>query len=215
MIGRGCGFVNRLQDEELVVLCLQGNRDAYAELVKRYERQIYSLAYRLTNNYHDAVELSQEVFLHLYRVLDKFDGDRKFFPWMYRIATNVCYNSLKKKPKESTSLDQVMEFVSDDESQPEVTYEKKEIQETVQKAIAELPENYRIPMVLKYIPPPQKAAKGDHRKIWCVRPYPLRQDATNAVHLPRHIDERRGEEFAFSPTPDRYKSNSTHPAADP
>jgi RNA polymerase sigma-70 factor (ECF subfamily) len=151
MIGRGCGFVNRLQDEELVVLCLQGNRDAYAELVKRYERQIYSLAYRLTNNYHDAVELSQEVFLHLYRVLDKFDGDRKFFPWMYRIATNVCYNSLKKKPKESTSLDQVMEFVSDDESQPEVTYEKKEIQETVQKAIAELPENYRIPMVLKYL----------------------------------------------------------------
>ncbi|MGI6678031.1 MAG: sigma-70 family RNA polymerase sigma factor [Dehalobacterium sp.] len=143
--------MNRLQDEELVVLCLQGNRDAYAELVKRYERQIYSLAYRLTNNYHDAVELSQEVFLHLYRVLDKFDGDRKFFPWMYRIATNVCYNSLKKKPKESTSLDQVMEFVSDDESQPEVTYEKKEIQETVQKAIAELPENYRIPMVLKYL----------------------------------------------------------------
>ncbi|MCR6545460.1 RNA polymerase sigma factor [Dehalobacterium formicoaceticum] len=143
--------MNRLQDEELVVLCLQGNRDAFAELVKRYERQIYSLAYRLTNNYHDAIDLSQEVFLHLYRVLDKFDGERKFFPWMYRIATNVCYNALKKKPKESTTLDQVMEFISDDKSQPEITFEKKEVQETVQKAIAELPENFRVPVVLKYL----------------------------------------------------------------
>nr|WP_276538551.1 sigma-70 family RNA polymerase sigma factor [Dehalobacterium formicoaceticum] len=140
-----------MQDEELVVLCLQGNRDAFAELVKRYERQIYSLAYRLTNNYHDAIDLSQEVFLHLYRVLDKFDGERKFFPWMYRIATNVCYNALKKKPKESTTLDQVMEFISDDKSQPEITFEKKEVQETVQKAIAELPENFRVPVVLKYL----------------------------------------------------------------
>jgi RNA polymerase sigma-70 factor (ECF subfamily) len=143
--------VNRLQDEELVVLCLQGKREAFEELVKRYERQIYSLAYRLTNNYHDAVDLTQEVFLHLYQVLDKFDGDRKFFPWMYRIATNVCYNALKKKPKEATSLDNVIEFVSDQDSQPEDKYESKEIRETVHKAITELPENFRIPMVLRYL----------------------------------------------------------------
>ncbi|HHT62086.1 MAG TPA: sigma-70 family RNA polymerase sigma factor [Clostridia bacterium] len=143
--------MNRLQDEELVVLCLQGKREAFEELVKRYERQIYSLAYRLTNNYHDAVDLTQEVFLHLYQVLDKFDGDRKFFPWMYRIATNVCYNALKKKPKEATSLDNVIEFVSDQDSQPEDKYESKEIRETVHKAITELPENFRIPMVLRYL----------------------------------------------------------------
>jgi RNA polymerase sigma-70 factor (ECF subfamily) len=143
--------VNRLQDEELVVLCLQGKREAFEELVKRYERQIYSLAYRLTNNYHDAVDLTQEVFLHLYRVLDKFDGDRRFFPWMYRIATNVCYNALKRKPKETSSLDNVIEFVSDEHSQPEDQYESKEIRETVHKAIAELPENFRVPMVLRYL----------------------------------------------------------------
>jgi RNA polymerase sigma-70 factor (ECF subfamily) len=105
----------------------------------------------LTNNYHDAVDLTQEVFLHLYQVLDKFDGDRKFFPWMYRIATNVCYNALKKKPKEATSLDNVIEFVSDQDSQPEDKYESKEIRETVHKAITELPENFRIPMVLRYL----------------------------------------------------------------
>lgn len=143
--------MNRLQDEELVVLCLQGKREAFEELVKRYERQIYSLAYRLTNNYHDAVDLTQDVFLHLYKVLDKFDGDRKFFPWMYRIATNVCYNALKKKPKETSTLDNVIEFVSDQKSRPEENYESKEVRETVHKAIAELPENFRIPMVLRYL----------------------------------------------------------------
>lgn len=143
--------MDRLQDEELVVLCLQGKREAFEELVKRYERQIYSLAYRLTNNYHEAMDLTQEVFLHLYRVLDKFDGDRKFFPWMYRIATNVCYNALKKNPKETSSLETVIDFVSDEYSQPEDQYESKESREAIYKAMAELSETYRIPIVLRYL----------------------------------------------------------------
>jgi len=146
--------VDRLHDEELVVLCLQGKREAFAELVQRYERQIFSLAYRLTNNYDDAGDLTQDVFLHLFRVLDKFDGSRRFFPWMYRIATNVCYNFLKKRPKESYSLDNVIDFIPrlpDHYSQPEDYFEIKEVQETVHKAIAELPENFRIPMVLRYL----------------------------------------------------------------
>ncbi len=146
--------MDRLQDEKLVVLCLQGKREAFEVLVKRYERQIFSLAYRLTNNYDDAVDLAQEVFLHLYRVLDKFDGNRKFFPWMYRIATNVCYNALKKRPKESYPLDNVIDFTSsvpDRSTQPEYYYESKEVQESVHKAIGELPENFRIPIVLRYL----------------------------------------------------------------
>lgn len=146
--------MNRLDDEQLVVLCLQGKREAFEELVNRYQRQIFSLAFRLTNNYEDAGDLTQEVFLHLFKVLDKFDGERKFFSWMYRIATNVCYNALKKKPKESYSLDNVIDFVSpvpDRNSQPEDYFEAKEVQEMVHKAIAELPENFRVPMVLRYL----------------------------------------------------------------
>lgn len=146
--------MDHLHDEGLVVLCLQGKKEAFEELVKRYEKQIFSLAYRLTNNYHDAVDMTQEVFLHLFRVLDKFDQKRKFFPWMYRIATNVCYNTLKKKPQESYPLDNVIEFiplVSERNSQPEDYFETKEMQEIVHRAIAQLPENYRVPMVLKYL----------------------------------------------------------------
>lgn len=146
--------MDRLEDEALVVLCLQGKREAFEELVKRYQRQIFNLAYRLTNNYDDAGDLTQEVFIHLLKVLDKFDGSRKFFPWMYRTATNVCYNALKKRPKESFPLDNVVDFspaIPDRETQPEEHFEKIEIQDTVHKALAELPENFRVPMVLRYL----------------------------------------------------------------
>lgn len=146
--------MDRLQDQGLVELSLQGKKEAFEELVKRYERQIFSLAYRLTNNYEDAFDLTQEVFMHLFGVLDKYDQNRRFFPWMYRIATNICYNALKKKPKESYPLENVVNYTSlalDNNTQPEYYYETKEIQDAVHKAIAELPENYRIPIVLKYL----------------------------------------------------------------
>lgn len=146
--------LDRLHDEGLVALCLEGKREAFEELVKRYQRQIFSLAFRMTRNYEDAGDLTQEVFMHLFRVLNKFDGKRKFFPWMYRIATNVCYNALKKKPKDSYPLDNVIDFtprVPDRNSQPEDYSETREIQQVVHTAIADLPENYRVPIILKYL----------------------------------------------------------------
>lgn len=146
--------MERLHDENLVALCIQGDRKAFETLVKRYERQIFSLAYRLSNNHDDASDLTQEVFLHLFRVLHKFDAHKKFFPWMYRIATNVCYNALKKKPKNSYPLENVIDFtplVASSSTQPENHFEVREVQEMVQNAIAELPENFRVPMILKYL----------------------------------------------------------------
>lgn len=143
-----------LADEELVQLCLQGDRAAFAEIVNRYEKQIFSLAYRLTNNVEDAQDLAQEVFIKLYQVLDKFDGQRNFFPWMYKVATNVCYTALRRKPQQNVPLEKVIEFaplIPKSDSQPEEYTEKREMQQLVQKAIAQLPENYRLPIVLRYL----------------------------------------------------------------
>ena len=77
--------MKHLLDEELVKKCLSGEDAAFEVLVKRYEKQIFSLAYRLCGDYDEAGDLAQEAFLHIYRVLNKFSDDRKFFPWMYRI----------------------------------------------------------------------------------------------------------------------------------
>lgn len=146
--------MDRLDDEALVTLTLQGKREAFEELVNRYQRQIFNLAYRLTNNYEDAADLSQEVFIHLLKVLKQFDGTRKFFPWMYRTATNVCYNVLKKKPRESVPLEQVVDYspaVPSRDTQPEDYLDRNETQNAVQQALAELPEQFRLPMVLRYM----------------------------------------------------------------
>ena len=88
-----------LADEALVKLCLEGDCTAFAEIVNRYQKQIFSLAYRLTNQVEDAQDLAQEAFLKIYQVLDKYDTSRPFFPWMYKVATNVCYTALRKSHK--------------------------------------------------------------------------------------------------------------------
>ena len=127
---------------------------AFAEIVRRYQKQIYSLAYRLTNHMEDAQDLAQEIFIKLYQVLDKYDTQKPFFPWMYKVATNVCYTLLRKRPADEVPLEKVIEFgpiVLQSQNQPEERYEAKEMQLLVQQAIAQLPEKYRIPLVLRYL----------------------------------------------------------------
>lgn len=146
--------MDRLPDEMLVKSCLQGDMGSFSELVRRYQKQVYSLAYRLTNDAEEAMDLSQEVFLKIYQVLERYDGTRPFFPWMYKVASNICYSLLRKKPQESVPLDKIIEFtplVPKMESQPEDYYESREIQQLVQRAIVELPEKYRVPLVLRYL----------------------------------------------------------------
>lgn len=143
-----------LADEALVKLCLEGDRQAFAEIVERYQKQIFSLAFRLTNQVEDAQDLAQEAFLKIYQVLDKYDPTRPFFPWMYKVAVNVCYTALRKKPEPTTPLDKVIDFaplIPETYTQPEDYIEVKEIQNIVGQALAELPENYRVPLVLRYL----------------------------------------------------------------
>lgn len=146
-----------LTDQELVQKTLGGDKEAFSFLVQRYQRQIYSLTYRLTNDPEDAQDLAQEVFIHIYKVLGKYDQDRKFFSWMYKVASNVCYNSLRKAKSEqavSLDLDKVVEFaplVNNNGTQPDEYYERRETQVLVQQAVSELPEKYRLPLVLRYL----------------------------------------------------------------
>ncbi len=143
-------------DQELVQKTLDGDADSFSILVQRYQKQIYSLTYRLTNDPEDARDLAQEVFIHIFNVLGKYDQDRKFFSWMYKVATNVCYNALRrgKTEQQAVALDKVIEItplVARNEAQPEEYYERRETQELVRKAVAELPDKYRLPLVLRYL----------------------------------------------------------------
>lgn len=140
-------------DEQLVTLILNGRTESFQILVERYQKQVFSLAYRLCGDYDEAQDLAQEAFIRIYNELSRYDLSRPFFPWMYRVAHNVCVNQLQKRPRDTSPLDEVYDL--SDESSPELRPEealaRQERIHTVREAIAALPENYRLPLVLKYL----------------------------------------------------------------
>lgn len=138
--------------------CKQGKYDAFEELVKKYEKKIYNLAYRMTGSHEDANDLAQESFIRAFRSIGSYRGDAKFSTWLYRIATNVCLDELRRRKKQRLeSLDEPVQTedgeiekdIADWSHDPEESYEKKEIQKIVQKGIAKLPEDQKAVIILR------------------------------------------------------------------
>ena len=146
--------MQHLSDEQLVVLVLQGQSEAFAILVERYQKQIFALAYRLGGDYDEARDMAQEAFVRIYQELSRFDSSRRFFPWMYRVAHNTCVNILHKRPKETTPLEAVYDLAASDtsdEGSPVACYEQLELGDAINGALQSLPEKYRFPLILKYL----------------------------------------------------------------
>src|ERR1700755_1978212 len=84
-------------DEELVAKSISGDADSFNELVLRWERPIYALAYRTIGREEDARDVCQETFLRAFRALPAFRGQAKFSSWLYRIALNLCRDWLRRE----------------------------------------------------------------------------------------------------------------------
>jgi RNA polymerase sigma-70 factor, ECF subfamily len=91
-------------DVELVAAARGGDDQAFAALVRRHERRVYNLAYRMLGRPEDARDASQEAFVSCYRNLRRFRGDAAFGTWLHRIALNACYDILRKRPQEPVEL---------------------------------------------------------------------------------------------------------------
>ena len=147
--------MERLTDEQLVALTLQGEQAAFNIIVERYQKQVFSLAYRLHNDYDEARDLAQEAFIRIYKQLPGFDQDRKFFPWMYRVAQNTCINVLHSLPKESLNLDEYYERYEPEAEgssrDPLVMLEEREKADDFASMLRDLPEQYRTVILLKYL----------------------------------------------------------------
>ena len=92
-------------DNEILSSVLQGNQQAYAEIVKRYQSFVFTIALRYTPNREDAEEIAQDCFVKAYRSLSDFRGESKFSTWLYTIVTTTCLTFLRKKKLETHSLD--------------------------------------------------------------------------------------------------------------
>ncbi|HTN71724.1 MAG TPA: sigma-70 family RNA polymerase sigma factor, partial [Methylomirabilota bacterium] len=129
-----------ISDAECVRKALQGEKDAFEILVRRHQKTIFNLLYRMLGDYDEAAEISQEAFLSAYRSIKQFRGDANFSTWLYRIALNHASTrrrSLTKWQQRTVALE-TTEPVSEPELNPAETMEQKEIQEQVQKALSGL-----------------------------------------------------------------------------
>ncbi len=148
-----------VSDEELVRRVQKGNSVAFEELVRRYERKVYNIAYRILGNEEEAVEALQDTFLRAYRFIPRFRFKSSFYTWLYRIATNVSLTRLRRrKAQETVSLDEPVKNTDDlvfdlpDTGQtPEQAFQQKRLREKLQEAVKSLPEDYRAVVILRDI----------------------------------------------------------------
>ncbi|MNI40700.1 ECF RNA polymerase sigma factor SigW [compost metagenome] len=146
-------------ESRLAQLARNGDRNAFAELVDLYKNKIFHLAYRMLSNSHEAEDAVQETFLRVYTNLHKYDENQKFSTWIFRIATNLCIDRLRKR-KNTYSLDAEMSdgegndhysLLPADEDTPEKQVIVSETQELIRAAIDTLPEKYKSVVILRYL----------------------------------------------------------------
>jgi RNA polymerase sigma factor (sigma-70 family) len=140
-----------LTDNELVQQVRNGKRRAYTELMRRYQQRVYWVARRIVGNHDDADDIAQETFVKAYLALGDFRGDSSFFTWLYRIATNLSLNAVRKQQvmnylRESPLISSVLPAKENQHDE----LVAKELQSKLQRAIATLPEKQKAVFVLRY-----------------------------------------------------------------
>jgi RNA polymerase sigma-70 factor (ECF subfamily) len=142
-------------DEELVARSIGGDAESFNELILRWERPIYALAYRTIGREEDARDVCQETFLRAFRALPGFRGQAKFSSWLYRIALNLCRDWIRRErraqvvqPAENVDLVELASALEPSETVEDLVT-RKDLARAVERAMASLPEEQRTAIVLK------------------------------------------------------------------
>jgi RNA polymerase sigma-70 factor (ECF subfamily) len=142
-------------DEELVARSIGGDSDSFNELIHRWERPIYALAYRQLRREEDARDVCQETFLRAYRALPGFRGQAKFSSWLYRIALNLCRDWMRRErrtpvvpaPGDVDLMDLAAARGPSESIEDRIA--QNDLVRKVERAMALLPEDQRTAIVLK------------------------------------------------------------------
>jgi RNA polymerase sigma-70 factor (ECF subfamily) len=136
-------------DQALVERFRQGDREAFAELVIRYQRPIYNAAFWILRNAEDARDITQAVFLRAAEHLDEFDSQHRFFSWIYRIAVNESLNLLRRNGHEER-LDEEIDLPDDQRADPESQASEAEESRRIRRALMSMSANDRAVLVLRH-----------------------------------------------------------------
>lgn len=146
----------RERERHLLERCRNGDLDAFDELVLQHQDRIHNLCYWMLNDRDEAADAAQEAFLRAFRGLPKFQGQCAFGTWLHRIAANVCLDALHKRkrtpiPQSSLSRDDddvASPELADTRESPHEAAARHERTRIIRRALATLPEHYRVVLVL-------------------------------------------------------------------
>ena len=153
MIGEG--YMNI--ETQLVEKSMDGDLDAFEELVLLFDKKIYNYCLRMTNNRSDAEDLAQEVFLKAYKNLKNFRKDSKFSTWIYRIAYNTCVDNYRKKRLKLLPLNKIIDeeqqeiSIPSPDPLPEEQVISNEKYSLIKECIAQLKPRYKSAIILRDI----------------------------------------------------------------
>lgn len=147
----------RVSDEQLIVDYLAGDEKSLEILIKRYLKPIYSFSYRYVDNSQDAEDITQEVFVKVWRNLKKFDQSKSFKTWIFHIAKNTSFDLFKKKKaipfskfENEEGENTLIETLTDPSPLPNEIFERAGIAEILNVAINQLNPKYRMVLFLRY-----------------------------------------------------------------
>lgn len=151
-------------DLTLVKRVRGGDQRAFKLLVERYQRKVYAVALGMLKNREDAMDVSQEAFVKVYKYLDHFKGDSSFYTWLYRITVNICIDVLRKRAGGGGEAVEYDESVPMDLSEanigalgtrlgtnPQKSALRRELAEKIQEALAQVPEKHRAILLLREV----------------------------------------------------------------
>ncbi len=150
--------MTREEEAKIIRAVVDGNTNAFEDLVLEYQKQVYHIALKMTGNEEDALDLSQETFLKAFRTLPSFRGEAGFGSWLYRMTANLCIDFLRKKKRQGS--EQILSLDAEEEDrrptelpdlryEPQSALEKKETREKVQAGLQKLPHEQRLILVLR------------------------------------------------------------------
>ncbi len=155
--------LSNLPDADVVVLAQKGREPAFRELIRRYERPVFSLIYRMVRDSTAAEDLAQDAFIKVLNHLDKYRPEFKFSSWLFKIANNVAIDHLRKRQLDTISLDgsphamsasevEATRFDIADSSENALDeLAAKELGSTIEQAIGKLRPEYRNCIMLRHV----------------------------------------------------------------
>lgn len=148
-----------MQDELLIRRAQRGDADAFEQLLLEHQKNVYNLCYRMAGNPDDAMDLSQETFLRVWRCLDQYQFASAFSTWLYRLCSNICIDFLRRRRRQQTvpltfedaDGEEQTYAVPDAQPLPEEQVELKLTRETLAAAMAQLLPEHRAVLQLRVV----------------------------------------------------------------